>query len=102
MRGRGRDRRGWPPHTSPQASQVRVVLPSGSTEHGNSQKLVVHQVSPMAVFMSNPLGQSVRDFPYVIPVKLLGLPSDWEVEFAIDLVIGSAPMSIAPYRMAPV
>ena len=30
-----------------------------------------------------------------------GLPLDWEIEFAIELVPGTAPISKAPYRLAP-
>ncbi|KAL6326991.1 hypothetical protein AAG906_012675 [Vitis piasezkii] len=33
---------------------------------------------------------------------LPGLPPEREVEFTIDLVPGTGPMSKAPYRMAPV
>ena len=35
-----------------------------------------------------------EDFP--------GLPPDREVEFMIDVLLGTAPISKAPYRMAPV
>ena len=43
----------------------------------------------------------VKDFPEVFPTDLNGLPPDREVEFSIDLVPGSGPISKAPYRMAP-
>ena len=43
----------------------------------------------------------VRDFPDVFPEDLLGLPLDREIEFSIDLLLGSNPISKAPYRMAP-
>ncbi|GKV36711.1 hypothetical protein SLEP1_g44811 [Rubroshorea leprosula] len=43
----------------------------------------------------------VREFPDVFPEDLPGLPPDREVEFAIDLVLGTGPISKAPYRMAP-
>uniref|UniRef100_A0A2N9I7U4 RNA-directed DNA polymerase n=1 Tax=Fagus sylvatica TaxID=28930 RepID=A0A2N9I7U4_FAGSY len=43
----------------------------------------------------------VREFPDVFPEDLPGLPPDREVEFSIDLVPGTAPISKAPYRMAP-
>ena len=42
----------------------------------------------------------VRDFVDVFPEDLLGLPFDREIEFTIDLVLGIAPISMAPYRMA--
>jgi hypothetical protein len=43
----------------------------------------------------------VREFPDVFPEELPGLPLDREIEFSIDLALGTAPISIAPYRMAP-
>ncbi|RVW84862.1 Transposon Tf2-12 polyprotein [Vitis vinifera] len=44
----------------------------------------------------------VREYPDVFPEDLLGLPPEREVEFTIDLVPGTGPMSKAQYRMAPV
>ena len=41
----------------------------------------------------------VREFSDVFPEDLPRLPPDWELEFGIDLLLGSAPISIAPYRM---
>ncbi|WVZ84731.1 hypothetical protein U9M48_031723 [Paspalum notatum var. saurae] len=41
------------------------------------------------------------DYPDVFPEKLSRLPPDREVEFRIDLVPGTAPVSKRPYRMAP-
>ncbi|WVZ49137.1 hypothetical protein U9M48_000515 [Paspalum notatum var. saurae] len=43
----------------------------------------------------------VCDFPDVFPEKLPGLPPDRDVEFKIDLIPGTAPVSRRPYRMAP-
>ncbi|GKV11419.1 hypothetical protein SLEP1_g22680 [Rubroshorea leprosula] len=43
----------------------------------------------------------VREFPDVFSEDLPGLPPDRKVEFAIDLVPGTGPISKAPYRMAP-
>ena len=40
-------------------------------------------------------------FLNVFPENLLGLPPDRELEFEIKLLLGSAPVSIPPYRMAP-
>ena len=40
------------------------------------------------------------EFPKVFQ-EVPGLPPDREMEFAIDLVSGTAPISKAPYRMAP-
>ena len=42
----------------------------------------------------------VREFSNVFLEYLAGLPLDRELEFGIDLLPGSAPISIPPYRMA--
>ncbi|XP_055803255.1 uncharacterized protein LOC129872324 [Solanum dulcamara] len=41
------------------------------------------------------------DFPEVFPENLPGLPPEREVEFLIELIPGSTPISITPYRMSP-
>jgi hypothetical protein len=43
----------------------------------------------------------VSEFPEVFPEDLPGLPPDREIEFSVDLLPGSGPISKAPYRMAP-
>jgi hypothetical protein len=42
----------------------------------------------------------VRDFPDVFPEELPGRPPDREVEFVIDLLPGTSPISKCPYRMS--
>ena len=44
----------------------------------------------------------VNEFISVFPEDLPGLPSDREVTFEIEVLPGTAPISNAPYRMAPV
>ena len=44
----------------------------------------------------------VRDFLDVFSEELPGLPPDREVEFTIEVLPGTAPISKAPYRMAPI
>ena len=43
----------------------------------------------------------VREFQDVFPDDIAGLPPEREVEFTIDLIPGTEPISIPPYRMAP-
>ena len=43
----------------------------------------------------------VREFLDVFPDDIAGLPPNREVEFTIDLISGTEPISIPPYRMAP-
>jgi hypothetical protein len=42
----------------------------------------------------------VRDFPDVFPEELPGMPQEREVEFVIDLLPGTAPISKRPYRLS--
>jgi len=41
-----------------------------------------------------------RAFEDVFPEEVPGLPPHGEVEFSIDLVPGTGPVSMGPYRMA--
>ena len=41
----------------------------------------------------------VRDFPDVFPEELPGMPPDREIEFLIELLPGTGPISKRPYRM---
>ena len=43
----------------------------------------------------------VRGFPDVFLEELPGIPLKREVDLSIEIVLGTAPMSWAPYRMAP-
>ncbi|XP_057811749.1 uncharacterized protein LOC131025985 [Salvia miltiorrhiza] len=43
----------------------------------------------------------VQEFKDVFPEELPGLPPDRQLEFTVDLELGAAPVSKAPYRMAP-
>ncbi|XP_070032668.1 uncharacterized protein [Nicotiana tomentosiformis] len=43
----------------------------------------------------------VIDFPDVFPTDLSGMPPDKDIDFGIDLVSGTQPISIPPYHMAP-
>ena len=42
----------------------------------------------------------VREFPDVFSEELSGIPLESEVDLAIEIVLGTVPMSRAPYRMA--
>ncbi|XP_016727797.1 uncharacterized protein [Gossypium hirsutum] len=45
--------------------------------------------------------RTVKDFSDIFPDKLPGSPPNREVEFGIEIFLGTALVSIAPYRMAP-
>ncbi|TYK19165.1 ty3-gypsy retrotransposon protein [Cucumis melo var. makuwa] len=54
-----------------------------------------------AMKASKLLSQVVREYPDVFPDELPGLSPPWEIDFAIELELGTTPISRAPYRMAP-
>jgi len=43
----------------------------------------------------------VKDFPEVFPDDLLKIPPEREIDFGIDLLPDTQPISIPPYRMSP-
>ena len=43
----------------------------------------------------------INEFPNVFSEDLPDLPPDRDIEFVIDVMPGTAPISKAPYRMAP-
>lgn len=43
----------------------------------------------------------MKEFPDIFPEELPGLSPEREVEFGFELLPGTAPVSIAPYRIAP-
>ena len=55
-------------------------------------------VLPLPDLEDIPVG---RDFPYVFPEELPGMPPNRCVEFIVDLMPGKAPISRRPYRMTP-
>ena len=44
--------------------------------------------------------QVVCKFPEVFPDEIPDVPPEREVEFSIDLVLGTKPVSMAPYHMS--
>ena len=62
----------------------------------------------LASFLSNECDEVQIELPRVVCEysdvfleDLVSLPSHREIEFSIDLVFGTTPVSMAPYRFAP-
>ncbi|XP_075108870.1 uncharacterized protein LOC142180710 [Nicotiana tabacum] len=69
-----------------------------------SKGYIYHLVRVKDVDAQIPTLQSVpivNEFPEVFPEDLPGIPPDREINFGIDLLPGTKPISIPPYRMAP-
>ena len=69
-----------------------------------SKGYLYHLVWVKDSILENPSLQSVPvvcEFPEVFPKDLLGVPPEREIDFGIDLLPDTQPISIPPYRMAP-
>ncbi|XP_070679282.1 uncharacterized protein [Malus domestica] len=77
------------------AIRARKLLSKGC--QGYLAYVVLNDVVPSSV---EEVGV-VRHYPDVFPDDLPGLPPDRDVEFSIDLLPGTDPISLTPYRMAP-
>src|SRR4051812_28096064 len=84
------------------SKSVKLTHPSGQIIDYTSPsfRIQVHtlNVLPLPDLEDIPV---VHDFPDVFPEELLGMPPDRCVEFIVDLIPGTAPISRRPYRMAP-
>jgi hypothetical protein len=75
--------------TNPQGERIEYV----STPSSN--KGIVNSVESKALEDI----RVVNEFPDVFPEDLLGMPPDRDIEFNIELIPGTAPISKRPYRM---
>ncbi|KAH0765074.1 hypothetical protein KY285_000945 [Solanum tuberosum] len=69
-----------------------------------SKGYICHLVRVKNIDVEPPTLQSipvVNEFPNVFPEDLPGFPPEREVEFGIDLIPDTQPISIPPYKMAP-
>ena len=70
----------------------------------NSKRCIYHLVKVKDTKSETPTLQSVNiinEFSDVFLDDLPGIPPDREIEFGIDLLPDTQPISIPPYRMAP-
>ena len=77
--------------TSPQGDRVEFVATLPSAAHCVVNQLEGTRLEDIRV---------VCEFPDVFPDDLPGMPPDQDIEFIIDLLPGTAPISKRPYRMA--
>ncbi|WVZ76052.1 hypothetical protein U9M48_024054 [Paspalum notatum var. saurae] len=79
---------------------VKLVHPSGQeVEFVPVQSLATHQLHSLVTKTIDEV-PIVCEYPDVFPADLPRLPPDRAVEFAINLVPGTAPIAKAPYRMS--
>src|SRR3954469_23465420 len=78
--------------THPSSKTVNYTSPRTRTQVHSLNVLTLPDLEDILV---------VRDFPDVFPEELPGIPLDRCVEFIVDLIPGTAPISRRPYKMAP-
>jgi hypothetical protein len=78
---------------SPTCGEITLYLPNQGCTHSCALALIESSVERIPV---------VSEYPDVFPSELLGMPPDRDIEFAIELQPGTAPIAKRPYRMPPV
>jgi hypothetical protein len=77
---------------SPFCGEITLYMPNQGCTHSCALTMVESPVERIPV---------VCEYPDVFPDELPGMPPDREIEFAIELQPGTAPISKRPYRMPP-
>jgi hypothetical protein len=77
---------------SPFCGEMTLYLPSQGYTRSCALTMVEFPVEKILV---------VCEYPDVFPDELPGMPLDGDIEFAIELQPGTAPISKRPYRMPP-
>jgi hypothetical protein len=85
---------------------VRLTPSSGKELKYVAENLVMEKVASNRIALNHLDAVSTLDirivskYPDVFPEELPGMPPDHEIEFIIELVLGTAPIFKRPYRMA--
>jgi hypothetical protein len=77
---------------SPTCGEITLYLPNQGCTRSCAFALIESPVERIPV---------VCEYPDVFPDELPGMPPDRDIEFAIELQPGTAPISKRPYRMPP-
>jgi hypothetical protein len=77
---------------SPNCGETTLYLPNQGCTRSCAFTMIESPIEKIPV---------VCDYPDVFPDELLGMPPDRDIEFAIELQPGTAPISKRPYRMPP-
>jgi hypothetical protein len=77
---------------SPVCGELTLYLPNQGCTHSCALTMVESSMERIPV---------VCEYPDVFPDELPGMPPERDIEFAIELQPGTAPISKRPYRMPP-
>ena len=81
---------------------VISILEAKRLLHKGCEAYLVHVIDRSLFEVTIENVPVVCEFPDIFPEDLLGVPQNRKLEFEIELLPGSAPISIPPYRMAPI
>ena len=81
---------------SPSGEEIVAELIRPEPRKGDCHQITVNNTE------ANPLEtiKVVSEFPNVFPEEIPGMPPERKVEFAIELVLGTAPISKRTYRVS--
>jgi hypothetical protein len=81
---------------SPLGEEVVAELISPEPRKGSGHQMAIDSKEPNSLEII----KVVSEFPDVFPEDLPGMPLEWKVEFAIELLPGTAPISKRAYRVS--
>jgi hypothetical protein len=82
--------------TTPDGKELEFLVEPVETSKGAANHAKVNQMDAI----QGSEVPVVNEFPDVFPEELLGMPSDRDIEFVIELKPSTAPIYKTPYRMA--
>ena len=87
----------------PDSEELELVSPQGMVKEiqGGVQCFIIFARMDVGEKEGTSVIPVVHEFEDVFPDEVPRLPPSREVEFFIDLVLGTGSVSMAPYRMAP-
>ena len=86
----------------PDSEELELVSPQGMVKEiqSGAQCFIIFARMEVGEKEGTSVISVVHEFEDVFPDEVPGLPPSREVEFSIDLLPGTGPVSMAPYRMA--
>jgi hypothetical protein len=82
--------------TAPDGKEMEYVAEPMVTTKGVAHCAKLNQLDASQVLMVPVVNEFLDAFPEELPV----MPPDRDIEFVIDLMLGTAPIYKSPYRMA--
>jgi hypothetical protein len=81
--------------TTTNGMELEYVAEPIVTGKGAANRVKLNQLDAS----QEPMVSIVNEFPDVFPDEFSGMPPDRDIEFVIDLVLGTVPIYKRPYRM---